>query len=127
VSLPQIPVQGDAKRLAQISSGLKRTGGTYGPVVQRRPTGRPQGTTGTPAPRETQQVQPAPQPAQPQLPPEHVAYMDELARSAAALQQAQRLATLPGAGSWTRLYLQMAQQAHLKAAVALQQNTPNFE
>ena len=52
--LPKIPMQGDAQRLAQVASGLKREGGTYGAVVQRNPTGRPTGSTGTPAPRASQ-------------------------------------------------------------------------
>ncbi len=38
---PKVPVWGDAQRLEQLGSGLKRQGGTYGPVVQRNPAGRP--------------------------------------------------------------------------------------
>ena len=116
--LPQIPQQGDAQKLAQVATGLKRTGGTYGPVVQRNPTGRPPGTTGTPAPRQSQE---------PQVPPEHLTLIDQLARSEAALQQAQQVASLPGAGEWAQLYLEMAQQARDNAAMALHQGTPNFE
>lgn len=52
--LPKTPQRGDQARLEQLASGLKQQGGTHGPLLQRNDAGRPTGTTGTPAPRASQ-------------------------------------------------------------------------
>ena len=52
--LPQQPIQGDVSRVEQLASGLKRTGGTSGPLVQKRTAGRPTGSTAQPKPAPQQ-------------------------------------------------------------------------
>jgi len=47
--VPKVPQQGDAARLTQLASGLKREHGTYGAVVQRNDVGRPTGSGGAQA------------------------------------------------------------------------------
>ena len=71
--LPKLPQQGDMARLEQVASGLKNTGGTHGPVVQRTPPGRPEGTGGTPAPRASKQ--------QTNVPPDHQQMFDSVAKN----------------------------------------------
>jgi len=118
--LPKIPQQGDAQRLAQVASGLKREGGTYGAVVQRNPTGRPQGSTGTPAPRASK----APQ--QFQVPPEHEALGASLAEAESTrVFWEQWIQKFPGPNS--EYYLEMATAAAEKAKEDYYTGTPNFE
>lgn len=115
--LPKVPQQGDAARIQQLASGLKRENGTYGAVVQRTPAGRPVGTGGTPAPRESQQFQ---------VPPEHQSLAGKLAEAEAARQfwetWAQRY---PGPNA--QFYLQQAESDAQEAMEAFYGATPNFE
>jgi len=116
--LPQIPAQGDSARLEQVASGLKQTGGTHGPTVQRTPAGRPPGTGGTPAPRATQQ--------QFEVPPEHQSLMQQAAEAEATRQFWVNWAKqYPGPNS--DFYLNQAEALAEQAHEALYTATPNLE
>jgi len=119
--LPPIQQNGDAGRLEQLASGLKRQNGTSGPVLQRNPAGRPQGTGGTPAPRASQ-----PQQQGPVLTPDMEMAAREVAIAEWARQYWARLAAqYPSA--WTQLY---QQQTDSVAGIVHQDyynSTPNFE
>ena len=120
--LPKIPQQGDAQRLAQVASGLKREGGTYGAVVQRNPTGRPQGSTGTPAPRASQQQAPKFQVSE-----NHQQSFDRVARMEWTRQfwsgMRQRFPDI----EWVQDVAANADKLAADAAEAAFQSTPNFE
>jgi len=115
--LPKIPQQGDAQRLAQVASGLKREGGTYGAVVQRNPTGRPQGSTGTPAPRASKQPQV-------QIPPEHQQLMSELAQAEATRQDWAAMAA-QSPTPWVQGMLQVADENYNRLAEQVYAIIPN--
>jgi hypothetical protein len=53
------PAYGDQAKLEQLGTGLKRTGGTHGPVIQKTPAGRPPEGGSPPAPQGSPQVDPA--------------------------------------------------------------------
>lgn len=111
---------GDRKaldRLAITGSGLKQGNADYVPRT-RRSVGRPRGTT-APA------VQP--QQAAPPIPQEHIAMMEDFARSALVAQVAQAAAQDMMAGPWLRKYAEIAQREVQRKADVLRQNTPFFE
>lgn len=115
--IPKTPQYGDAARIEQLSSGLKREHGTYGAVVQRNDTGRPTGSTGTPAPRQSGKVE---------VPEEHKALAVDLATSDWSLQQLTALAqTSPT--PYVRAMLAAAQEDFDEAAATFYTATPNFE
>jgi hypothetical protein len=121
MALPKLPQHGDAAKIEQLASGLKNTGGTHGPVVQRTPAGRPQGTGGTPAPRASQQQQEF------QVPQDHLDVFENLAwvtRTRAELEQS---AMAPDAGPYTRFYALLAQRLHDASTETTVQTTPFFE
>jgi len=103
--------------LAITGSGLKQGNADYVPQT-RRPVGRPQGATSTSA--QPQQVAPA-------IPQEHIAMMEDFARSALVAQVAQAAAQDMMAGPWLRKYAEIAQREVQRKADALRQNTPFFE
>lgn len=112
------PVQGDMKALEKMASGVKRAGGTYGPLVQIPEPGRPPGSGTTQSP-----IQEAPYNA---IPNEHRQLMQVYA-------DAKRYADLwtaaesdPSAGSWVRMYASVARQKAMDAANNLKQATPDF-
>lgn len=111
---------GDRKaldRLAITGSGLKQGNADYVPST-RRSVGRPRGAT-APA------VQP--QRAAPPIPQEHIAMMEDFARSALVAQVAQAAAQDMMAGPWLRKYAEIAQREVQRKADVLRQNTPFFE
>jgi hypothetical protein len=113
--LPKIPAQGDMARLEQLGSGLKQTNGTSGPVIQRTPAGRPQGSGGGQAPKQQAAVDPA-----------HLAFADRVAQAEATRQFWQQwVQAYPGPNS--EYYAAQAdieaQQVHEEFFTA----TPNFE
>jgi hypothetical protein len=115
--IPKTPQYGDAARIEQLSSGLKREHGTYGAVVQRNDTGRPTGSTGTPAPRQSAQVE---------IPVEHQELAKDLAVSDWSRQQLAALAqTSPT--PWVQMMLAAAEEEYAENAATFYQATPNFE
>lgn len=115
--IPKTPQYGDAARIEQLASGLKREHGTYGAVVQRNDTGRPTGSTGTPAPRGSAQVE---------IPLEHKQLAAQLAISDWSLAQLTALAqTSPT--PWVEGMLAAAQEEREANAAAFYTATPNFE
>ena len=112
--LPPIPQNGDAGRLEQLSSGLKRQNGTYGPVIQRQPAGRP----------ATGQAQPQPQTTT--VTPDMEMSAREVAIAEWARQYwAQMAAKYPSA--WTQLYQQEADSVAGIIHTGYYNSTPNFE
>lgn len=118
--LPKTPQRGDMARLEQLATGLKQQGGTHGPLLQRNEPGRPTGTTGIPAPRESQQAQ------GPSLPPDLGLKEREVAIAEWSRQYWTRLAAqFPSA--YTQLF---EQQADAVARIVQQDyynSTGNFE
>jgi hypothetical protein len=115
--VPKTPQYGDAARIEQLSSGLKLEHGTYGALVQRNDTGRPTGSTGTPAPRQSARVE---------IPAEHKALADDLARADWSRQQLAALAqTSPT--PWVQTMLAAAEEEYNNAASSFYTATPNFE
>jgi len=115
--VPKTPVWGDAARIEQLSSGLKLEHGTYGALVQRNDTGRPTGSTGTPAPRQSAQVE---------IPAEHKALAADLAVSDWSRQQLAALAqTSPT--PWVQTMLAAAEEEYDDTATRFYTETPNFE
>lgn len=116
--VPKVPQYGDAARLQQLSSGLKREHGTYGAVVQRNEPGRPTGSTGTSAPRQGQ--------GSFSVPPEHQAMGQAVAAAFDAVQFWQAFyEQYPGPNS--QFYLEQAQNDLRQAQEAYYSATPNFE
>jgi len=115
--LPQIPAQGDSARLEQVASGLKQTGGTHGPTVQRTPAGRPPGTGGTPAPRATEQNI---------LRPEHKQVFDELAKAEVERQRWAALAA-ESPTPWVLGMQNLAERTYQEAATKTYNVIPNSE
>jgi hypothetical protein len=119
MAVPQVPQQGDAARLQQLSSGLKKEHGTYGAVVQRTQPGRPAGTTGTPAPRASQAQQDA------SVDPAHLPVMQQAAQAEASRQfWTQWAQQFPGPNA--DYYLQQAEAMAQQAHESLYSATPNF-
>ena len=114
--LPQIPAQGDSARLEQVASGLKQTGGTHGPTVQRTPAGRPPGTGGTPAPRATEQNI---------LRPEHKQVFDELAKAEVERQRWAALAA-ESPTPWVLGMLQIAEEDYARLSEQVYNVIPNM-
>ena len=114
--LPKLPQQGDMARLEQVASGLKNTGGTHGPVVQRTPAGRPEGTGGTPAPRASQQ--------QDVIRPEHKQVFDGLALAEAERQKWAALAA-ESPTPWVLGMQQLAERNYQEAATKTYNVIPN--
>ena len=112
-----VPIQGDAKRLEQLASGVKRSGGTFGPVVQRTPAGRPVGTGGTPAPRESKQ--------QNYVNPEHKPIFDEVARAEWTRQYWERMAQLSPT-PWVQGMLSLSERNAETAAAKAYDVVPNM-
>ena len=114
--LPPVQQYGDTTRLEQLSSGLKRTGGTHGPVVQRTPAGRPEGSTTTPQkPQQVTGVGPDVQMA-----------AKDVATAEWARQYWENLAAqFPSA--WTQLYAQQADSVARAVQESYYRSTPNFE
>lgn len=118
--VPKVPIQGDMKRLDQLASGLKKTGGTYGPTVQKTPAGRPAGTTGTPAPRASNAQPPV------QITPDMEMSAKEVAIAEWARQYwTEMAAKFPSA--WTQLYQQQAEAVAGVVHGTYYNSTPNFE
>lgn len=115
--VPKTPQYGDAARLEQLATGLKREHGTYGAVVQRNDAGRPTGSTGTPAPRASADLS---------VPPEHSSLMAEVARAEVVRQQWAAVAA-SSPTPWVQGMLEVANQNYEKLAAQLHGTTPNFE
>lgn len=114
--LPKVPVQGDSSRIAQVASGLKQQGGSYGPTVQRNPTGRPPGSTGTPGPQQG---------APDVLRPEHKQVFDELAQAELDRQRWSQVAkTSPT--PWVQGMQQLAEQNYQAIAAKAYNVIPNM-
>ncbi len=114
--LPKTPQQGDAARLEQLETGLKQTGGTHGPVVQKTPAGRPVGTGGTPAPRQSQ--------GQFQISPEQQALFDELAQAEVARQYWSQMASTSPT-PWVQTMREIAERNYQLVAAKVFNTTPN--
>lgn len=111
--LPPIQQNGDAGRLEQLSSGLKRQNGTSGPVLQRNPVGRP--ATGQAQPQQ-----------QAEIAPEHQELGVQLAEADWSRRQWTQLAQT----SPTPYVLSMkdvADREYDRVASEFYQMTPNFE
>jgi hypothetical protein len=115
--LPKLPQQGDAARLEQVASGLKQTGGTHGPTVQRTPAGRPPGTGVTPTPRATQQNI---------LRPEHKQVFDELAKAEVERQRWAALAA-ESPTPWVLGMQNLAERTYQEVATKTYNVIPNSE
>lgn len=115
--LPQLPQHGDAAKLEQLATGTKQTNGTSGPTIQRTPVGRPEGTTGIPAPRQS---------AQPVVRPEHQQVFDELAQAELVRQQWAAVAS-QSPTPWVQGMLNIAEQNYQAAAVRAYNVVPNAE
>jgi len=114
---PKIPQQGDAARIEQLASGLKKEHGAYGDLVQRTPAGRPEGTTGIPAPRSSQEFV---------VPDEHKSLGDDLADKTAAVQFWELwMQRFPGPKA--EFNLAQAEADRQDAEEAYYSGTPNFE
>lgn len=116
--IPPTPIQGDAARLEQLSTGLKQSGGTHGPVVQRNPAGRPPGTGGTPAPKQGGQA--------PQIGPEQQAVFGELAQAEMARQYWNQLAATSPT-PWIQTMREISERNYQAAAGKVYNVTPNLE
>ena len=115
--LPKQPQYGDAAKLEQLATGTKQTNGTSGPTIQRTPVGRPEGTTGIPAPRESMQ---------PEVRPEHQQVFDDLAQAELVRQQWQQVAA-QSPTPWVQGMLALAEQNFQAAAVRAYNVVPNAE
>ena len=116
--LPQQPQYGDAAKLEQLSTGTKQTNGTSGPTIQRTPVGRPEGTTGIPAPRESQQKF--------EVSDEQQAVFEELAQAEAVRQQWQALAA-QSPTPWVQAMREVAERNYQAIAAKVYNVTPNAE
>jgi hypothetical protein len=114
--LPRVPQRGDAARLQQLASGLKKEHGTYGAVVQRNPVGRPPG--------EASATQAAPQ--APALRQEHKTVFDELAQAEMTRQQWRSVAQ-QSPTPWVQAMLDIAERNYQAAAARAYNIIPNTE
>lgn len=117
--LPKVPQRGDAARLQQLASGLKMEHGTYGAVVQRNDVGRPTGSGGTPAPRESAQKVPP-------VSAEQQAMFGELARAELARQYWSALAA-QSPTPWIQAMKDIAEQNYRPVAERVYGIIPNQE
>ena len=112
-----LPQYGDMKRVEQIASGLKRTGGTYGPVVQRNEAGRPAGSGQIPQP---------PVAARKPVPQQHLDLMSSYAQAASVAQKWRALAQSTPNSPWVQFYATVANEQEAALARALKLQTPDF-
>jgi hypothetical protein len=111
--VPKVPQYGDAARIEQIASGLKKEHGTYGAVVQRNDPGRPSGAA-------------QPQAQQAQIPPEHIGMMQRLGELEVVRQQWDALAR-KSPTPWVIGMRTIAEENYQKLAQQLYAATPNLE
>jgi hypothetical protein len=109
--VPKVPQYGDAARLAQLASGLKREHGTYGSVVQRNEPGRPTEQTQGPAP---------------EIPAEHQGLMAQLAQAEIVRQRWAALAQ-SSPTPWIMGMRKIAEDNYQRIAQTYYDSTPNFE
>jgi hypothetical protein len=115
--VPKVPLQGDAARIEQLSSGLKREHGTHGAVVQRNDVGRP--STG-------QQAQAQPMGKAQMVPPEHQQMFNDVAEAEWVRQFWEAYAArFPG--TLAEMYRAEAEANVRRVAEGVYQKTPNFE
>ena len=118
--LPQQPQYGDAAKLEQLATGTKQTNGTSGPTIQRTPVGRPEGTTGIPAPRQSGQDQMS------GVTPELKEKYKAIAQAEWVAQFWQMMAQrFPGPR--TEYYAAAAERMKAQAAEGVYNSTANFE
>jgi hypothetical protein len=116
---PDVAHYGDVNKLKQMSTGVKKTGGTYGATVQRNPVGRPQGDNSA-------AVAPATSPQGTPIPEEQVSAMQVFANAEKTAQDWLLAAQRPDAGPFVRAYAEQARQVANKLALQLKTQTPNF-
>ena len=116
--LPKQPEYGDSAKLEQLATGTKQTNGTSGPTIQRTPVGRPEGTTGIPAPRDSQQKF--------EVSEEQKGVFSELAQAEAVRQQWQALAA-QSPTPWVQAMREVAERNYQAIAAKVYNVTPNAE
>jgi len=116
--LPKQPEYGDAAKLEQLATGTKQTNGTSGPVIQRTPAGRPEGTGGTPAPRAGSQ--------QFEVSDEQKGVFSELAQAEMVRQQWQNIAA-QSPTPWVQAMREVAERNYQAIAAKVYNVTPNAE
>ena len=114
---------GDVKKLTDSGLRVKNDPAGSGPVVAR-PSGRPQvRPLGSNTPTPSQQNPHAPPTG---IPPEHREAMVNFAEAQQAYREAVRLASVEGAGEWTRFLVQNAARVRDAQGSRLNEITPNW-
>jgi hypothetical protein len=112
--VPKVPAYGDANRLTQLASGLKREHGTYGAVVQRNDVGRPTGSGQQQAPEAA-------------IPGEHMQSARAIAQAEWVNQFWSNMAQKYPDSPLIEMYAANAARIAGEKAQAFQQATPFFE